>query len=533
MNGRNTHSGHRRTDPRPRRGWPVGWILVACFAALVAGLTTLSRTGVNRVTPAADQQKAQLPAAGPASPPARVCGNSAVLGGGPTSPPSGAVVVPAGNNSRVNWGREDTTYWFAPGVHTLGQGRFDQINPGRGSVYVGAPGAVLDGQHKNFYAFAGHAPRARISYLKIRHFGTWGGNQDEGVVNHDSAHRWTIDHSTLIANAGAATMLGSGNRLSHNCLKNNQQYGFNAYSAGGVSHIVLAHNEIVGNNTYNWERRQPGCGCTGGGKFWAVRGAVVKDNWIHGNHSVGLWADTNNRSFHIEGNYISGNNDSGLVYEISYNALIKDNTFVRNGLVTGRSDPGFPTGAIYLSESGSDSRAGERYGTTFSVTGNTFTDNWAGVILWENADRFCGSPANSSTGDCTLVGRPTVNIHSCNKANIGHSPFYGECRWKTRHVSVNHNVFNFTPANIGPECTVARLCGFQGLFSQYGSYPSWSPYKGTAVENHITFSQHNNFAANTYNGPWRFMVHELGNRVSWATWQGSRYHQDVGSVLNK
>ena len=78
-----------------------------------------------------------------------------------------------------------------------------------------------------------------------------------------------------------------------------------------------------------------GCGCTGGGKFWDVKNAVIENNWVHGNHSVGLWADTNNRGFEFKNNYISDNNDYGLIYEISYNAVIEQNTFVRNGLVSG------------------------------------------------------------------------------------------------------------------------------------------------------------------------------------------------------
>ena len=90
-------------------------------------------------------------------------------------------------------------------------------------------------------------------------------------------------------------------------------------------------NEIAGNDTYNWEAHPPGCGCTGGGKFWDVNDAVIKNNWITDNHSVGLWADTNNRGFEFKDNYISDNYDYGLIYEISYNAVIVQNTFVRNG----------------------------------------------------------------------------------------------------------------------------------------------------------------------------------------------------------
>ncbi len=54
-----------------------------------------------------------------------------------------------------------------------------------------------------------------------------------------------------------------------------------------------------------------------------MNGAVVTDNWIHGNHSVGLWADTDNRGFDIDDNYIADNYDDGVIYEISYNAQIE------------------------------------------------------------------------------------------------------------------------------------------------------------------------------------------------------------------
>jgi hypothetical protein len=532
MNGRSMRTRQRRNDSGGLRLWPAG-LVVACLAAVAVIAMTWPGPTVTQHLRLQRSSAAGAAGAAGASSHVRVCGNAAVLGGGPSSAPAGAVRVRAGDNSGVDFGRAGVTYWFAPGVHTLGRGRYTQIDPGRGSTFVGAPGAVLDGLHENFYAFGGNASRVTISYLTVRHFGKWGGNQNEGVVNHDSAHLWTIDHSTVTDNAGAGVMLGSRDRLSYDCLKNNQQYGFNAYSVPSPARLVMDHNEIAGNDTYNWEKHISGCGCTGGGKFWAVRGAVIRDNWVHGNHSVGLWADTNNRGFDISGNYISGNYNFGLIYEISYNAQITGNTFARNGLGAGAADNGFPTGAIYLSESGSDSRVAGKYGTGFAVTGNLFRDNWGGVILWENANRFCGSPANSSTGACTLVNRPTVTARSCVKANVGHRPFYGDCRWKTQNVSVDHNVFDFSPAAIGAKCTARQMCGFQGVFSEYGTYPSWSPYKADSVENHITFNQHNHFTSNTYNGPWRFMIHELGNSVSWATWRGARYHQDGASALDR
>ena len=126
-----------------------------------------------------------------------------------------------------------------------------------------------------------------------------------------------------------------------------------------------------------------------------MNGAVIKNNWVHGNRSVGLWADTNNRGFDIEDNYIGDNFNSGLIYEISYNALIKGNAFVRNGLGAGALNSGFPTSAIYISESGSDRRVPGKYGNAFLITENNFINNWGGIVLWENSNRFCNSPANT------------------------------------------------------------------------------------------------------------------------------------------
>jgi hypothetical protein len=449
---------------------------------------------------------------------------------GPASPPPGAITVPAGDDSGIDLGMGGITYWFAPGVHTLGPGEFAQVQPGTGSRYIGGPGAILDGQHVNDSAFGGESADVTISYLTIQNFGQPGGNQDQGVVNHDSATSWTIDHSTITDNAGAGVMLGSHDTLLADCLKDNEQYGFNAYSPSGPVDLVLTGNEITGNDTFDFEAKHPGCGCSGGGKFWDVNTADVTGNWVTGNHSVGLWADTNNRGFLISGNYIADNYAYGIVYEISYNAEILDNTFVRNGIGEGSTDPGFPTAAVYISESGADPRVNSRFNLTFLIADNAFQDNWSGVVLWESANRFCGSPANTSSGDCTLVNPTVATLDTCNAANIANEPYYDDCRWKTQNVLVTDNTFNFDPATAGASCTAAIGCGFNGLFSQYGTFPSWSPYQATVVEQHIMQGQNNHFSVNTYTGPWQFMAGELGTIVSWGQWLAS-YGQDVGSLL--
>jgi hypothetical protein len=351
-------------------------------------------------------------------------------------------------------------------------------------------------------------------------------------VNHDSAAGWTISASTIQNNAGAGLMIGSDNQVIGNCLRNNGQYAFNAYHAEGVSNIVVAGNEITGNNVDDWERRRPGCGCSGGGKFWETNTARITGNYVHDNRGVGLWADTNNANFRFEGNYVSGNSDEGLMYEISYNAAIVDNTFVRNALRKGPTNPGFPAAAVYLSESGSDRRVAGPYRAGFRVAGNVFTDNWSGIVLWENADRFAGSPANTSSGSTTLVEPKVATAAACAEPeNIARKPFFDDCRWKTKNVLVEQNLFALDPARVDG-CSADRGCGFNGVFSNYGTYPDWSPFKAYVVADDITFKQNNVWRDNTYRGPWSFMGRIAGQVVPWPDWQAAPYRQDAGSTLS-
>jgi hypothetical protein len=450
----------------------------------------------------------------PATPPAQICGNTELLSG-PATPPPGAIVVPAGPNNGTNWNQPGATFWFAPGVHTFGDDIYGQIIPGNDTTFIGAPGAVLDGQNLNLYAFTQQARNVTIRYLEIRNFGTGASNNDEGTVNSSAGENWTIEYNYIHDNDGAGVMIGSGNTVRYNCLKDNGQYGFNAYHKLGVRNVVFDHNEVTGNNQDDWESRREGCGCTGGGKFWDTRGAVVTNNWVHDNLGTGLWADYNNSEFLFEGNYIENNDGVGLFYEISYNFMIRNNTFKRNAIVTGRpraerGDP-FPSGAIYISESGGDARAGAQY-VQSEISGNYFENNWDGVVLWENADRFCRpGEASDTTNNCPFFERS-----------------WGT-RFRTQNISVHDNEFRVDKAAIG--CTNAR-CGRMGLFSQYGSHPANSPYLGNVIQQAITFEQNNRWFGNAYHGPWRFVPFDMSSNISFATWQAGPYNQDAGSTFD-
>ncbi len=479
----------------------------------------------------------------PTSPPVQVCGNASILNKGPASVPAGAINVPAGNNSGVNFSLTNQTYWFAAGVHTLGDGEFSQIVAGAGSTYVGAPGAIIDGQNKNKYAFTQTASNVTIRYLTVRNFGSGLDNRDQGVVNHDSGDNWLVEYTTIENNDGAALMMGKSNTYRYNCLKNNGQYGINAFrcrsygdfpdSCGGsVTDLVIDHNEITGNNTDDWETKINGCGCTGGLKLWDTSNVQLTNNYVHGNLSVGLWLDNNNRGVLIENNYISDNTDEAIWIEAGYDVKITRNNLQRNTWAKGRRFVGnsFVIGSVYVSENGSDPALSPKY-FPLSISNNLFNDNWGGVVLWENADRYCASPAHTHGDYCTLYFGGGYDPTPCTQAQITSQSDIYKCRWRTMNLVIENNEFRINKATIGSGCNGATWCGKSGVYSNYGTYPSWSPFKGFAIAQKITHEQNNVFKNNSYFGDWWFKAYDQGSGdINWATWRAAPFNQDAGST---
>ncbi|HEX6258480.1 MAG TPA: right-handed parallel beta-helix repeat-containing protein [Candidatus Saccharimonadales bacterium] len=482
------------------------------------------------------------------SAPAQICGSN-VWKKGPVSAPAGATIVPAGDNTGFNFAQSNTTYWFAPGEHTLGLGEFSQITTGNGSTYIGAPGAILDGKNNNRYAFTGNASNVRIAYLEIRNFGRGLDNNNEGVINHDSGTGWTMEYLYAHHNDGAAVFIGSQNTVRYNCLKDNGQYGFSMFKEqvegdSAIKDIVVDHNEITGNNQDNWEVLISGCGCTGGGKFWDVEGARITNNYVHHNLSVGLWADTNDIDFLFDSNWVEQNSGEGIWYEISYNATISRNVLKKNNWVSGNGNLGSPAPAIYISESGGDNRLQSTTSgsTDLRIQNNLLEDNFSGISIFENSNRFCNSNGNTSKTYCTPFVTPTIipspydftypnpinATHPC-YTDVSSAPYTVNCRWHSKNVQVSKNEFRFTEANV--PCA-GTFCGVQALFATGANNIPWAPaaYNISTIQNNVMFNNNNKFSDNTYIGDWRF-VKGSGERINWDTWRSSPYLQDNGSTL--
>ncbi|MGH3822432.1 MAG: right-handed parallel beta-helix repeat-containing protein, partial [Pseudonocardiaceae bacterium] len=118
---------------------------------------------------------------------------------------------------------------------------------------------------------------------------------------------------------------------------------------------------------------------------------------------------------------------------------------------------------------------------------------------------------------------------TCSTPAINTPPLYHDCRWKTQRLDIHGNRFLFDPASMG--CTNS-LCGRMAVLSNFGTFPSWSPYQQTVVQEAITFRQGNRWRSNSYTGPWTFMAHDTGRTFDAAQWQSAPYSQDTCSTFS-
>jgi hypothetical protein len=166
-------------------------------------------------------------------------------------------------------------------------------------------------------------------------------------------------------------------------------------------------------------------------------------------------------------------------------------------------------------------------GSTGTRTVLTSAEKDAPLLLATRVVDLLRTDLREAAGHDPATGKATIS--TCASPGIASKPLYDDCRWKTQNVSVHDNQFHLTPAKIG--CN-SSLCARQAVISNWGTFPSWSPYMGEVVENAITFNQNNHWSNNQYFGQWRFMAHDTGVEIAFAAWQAAPYSQDVGSTLS-
>ncbi len=228
--------------------------------------------------------------------------------------------------AKVNSYPAGTTFLIKAGRH-----RRQTVIPKSGNVFLGEPGAILDGENAVDFAFhMGTSPypsNVRIKGLIIERYSPRA--QQGAIFAGRRSYRalttgWVVEDCEIRYNATAGISLGNKMKVLRNHIHHNGQLGL-----GGFGDSVLVEgNEIAYNNyqkrfLYSWE--------AGGTKFSHTRWAVVRDNYVHHNWGSGLWADIHNIYMLYENNRVTDNAAQGIFHEISYAAVIRNNVVERNG----------------------------------------------------------------------------------------------------------------------------------------------------------------------------------------------------------
>ena len=168
-------------------------------------------------------------------------------------------------------------------------------------------------------AFGGEASNVIVRNLTVEKYAA-----PISAIDTEYGNAWIVENNLVRLNHTVAVNAGPNSKILRNKLVNNGQQGF----AGGGNNFLFEGNEIANNNyagvDFEWE--------AGGGKVTESRkGAVIRGNCVHGNDGPGIWADENVRDLIIENNVVFGNSANGIMYEISYDGVIRNNIVADNG----------------------------------------------------------------------------------------------------------------------------------------------------------------------------------------------------------
>lgn len=219
---------------------------------------------------------------------------------------------------------------------------------------------------------------------------------------------WVIHHNEIRWNHGRGVTLGANSWLHHNSIHHNYQMGV----GGGGANLLVEDNTISDNRSavigisIGWE--------AGATKFVFTTNLLVQRNTVQRNDGIGLWTDISNRGCTIANNTVDDNTWAGIMHEISFACVIRDNILRRNGLLQPNVAIGgkkcfVPDAGIYIAAS-----------SNVEVSGN---------FLEGNADGICALQQDRST-DETVFSEASgayrvrgMNIHDNYLA--GNGPIHG------------------------------------------------------------------------------------------------------------
>ena len=204
--------------------------------------------------------------------------------------------------------------------------KLDKVGPGKWYFDYAANKAYLGDDpagHKveisvTVRAFGGKASGVTVQNLTVEKYAA-----NSSAIDAEYGKDWVVKNNLVRLNHSVAVNAGNNSRILGNRLLQNGQQGFD----GSGKNYVIEGNEIADNNyagvNFEWE--------AGGGKVTETEDASIRGNCVHDNDGPGIWADEGVRNLVIEDNVVFNNSANGIMYEISYDGIIRNNTVADNG----------------------------------------------------------------------------------------------------------------------------------------------------------------------------------------------------------
>lgn len=123
--------------------------------------------------------------------------------------------------------------------------------------------------------------------------------------------------------------INSNQTVRGNFIHHNRQYGI---SGGPGTNMLLESNELAWNNTGGYDPNNDAGGSKIVGASQGSSYVTWRKNYIHDNYGRGIWSDSNVHHALYEENIIENNQDIGIFHEVSWDAVIRNNTLRNNNI---------------------------------------------------------------------------------------------------------------------------------------------------------------------------------------------------------
>ncbi|UZF91581.1 right-handed parallel beta-helix repeat-containing protein [Bosea sp. NBC_00550] len=221
----------------------------------------------------------------------------------------------------------------------------------------------------------------------------------QGAIYGDEDRRatdWLIEGNEARFNSGSGIATGDRSVVRGNKVHHNGQLGI---SPNGVD-VVIEDNEIYENNIFGFDAAWE----AGGVKAGAVERLTLRRNHVYDNFGSGLWCDVDCRNILIEDNRVERNADAGIFYEISFDAIIRNNIVGLNGTGLGGQQ-----GSAWIWGAGiqiAASQGVEVYGNTVTVA-----EGSAGIVLVDQGRERIDRPARAAGAGKTFYRTAGNSVH--------------------------------------------------------------------------------------------------------------------------